>query len=346
VTFYINGVASSAIAVTNGIATYSTVLTTTTGNFVTAVYSGDTNWNGSTSNQLDVLIAPIPTTGTLTASQTTALYGANIVLKDNLLVTPSALLPNPNPPTGTVTFYDNFNGQTTLIATVSATPLIVGQSIAETTTTGLLPGTHYVSAFFNGGTTYSSSTSTIIINITDYTVTFSPTSLAINQGSAGTSVVTITPVNGFGGQVALACSPPTGVSITCSVSPASITTSGTAILTIQTTATKAEMQKPMIGGRGQVISLAALSLATLLGGFLVPRRRRLPMMLLVLIAALVAGGSQGCTTQGTINTQGIGGTGGSSTGTPLGTQLITVTTQGTDGVTVVRHNSNYPITVQ
>ena len=346
VTFYINGVASSAIAVTNGIATYSTVLTTTTGNFVTAVYSGDTNWNGSTSNQLDVLIAPIPTTGTLTASQTTALYGANIVLKDNLLVTPSALLPNPNPPTGTVTFYDNFNGQTTLIATVSATPLIVGQSIAETTTTGLLPGTHYVSAFFNGGTTYSSSTSTIIINITDYTVTFSPTSLAINQGSAGTSVVTITPVNGFGGQVALACSPPTGVSITCSVSPASITTSGTAILTIQTTATKAEMQKPMIGRRGQVISLAALSLATLLGGFLVPRRRRLPMMLLVLIAALVAGGSQGCTTQGTINTQGIGGTGGSSTGTPLGTQLITVTTQGTDGVTVVRHNSNYPITVQ
>ncbi|MEO6923006.1 MAG: Ig-like domain-containing protein, partial [Bryocella sp.] len=344
VTFYINGVATQ-VALINGVATYSTVLTTETGNFVTAVYSGDTNWNSSTSSQLDILISPIPTTTNLSASQTNALYGANVVIKDNILVSPTTFRPYPNPPTGTVTFYDNFNGQTTLISTVGVTPLVLGQAFAQTTTTGLLPGTHYISALFTGGKTYRSSTSTIVIDITDYTVTFSPTSLVVPRGGGGSSTLTITPVNGFSGQVVLGCTAPGGAGITCSISPASITTGGTAMLSMTTTAAKAQMDPPNWHGRDAVVAFAGLSLTALFGGLLLPRRRRWPLLLLLAVASLGTVGIIGCTTQGVVNTQGIPGT-GSSSGTPLGTQLLTITTQGTDGVTVTRHNSNFPVTVQ
>jgi len=343
VTIYINGT-STVVPVLNGTATYSVVLTATTGNYVTAVYSGDTNWNGSSSAQLIVTIQPVPTTLSLTANETSVLYGANVLLTASVSVAPTALTPTPAPPTGTVTFYDLYNGQPSLVGTANLTPVILGYSIAELSTTGLLKGTHNITAVYVGSTAYASSTSTIVINITDYGYTFAPSQMSLTRGTGGAAIATVVSYNGFAGQVVLGCTPPSGALMTCSFSPAIINGSGTSVLSVTTTAATAYGGQPARLGSVQKISLAAVSLTTLLLGLLLPgaRRRRVSMLLAVVAAAVLLGGS-GCTQLTTVNS---GSTSGGSSGTPQGTQLLTITTSGTDGYTTLRIDTNYQVTVQ
>ena len=344
VMFFINGT-STTEALVNGVATFATVLTATTGNFVTAVYSGDTNWNGSTSAQLIVDIAPIVTTSSLSANETNALYTANVVLSDTVLAPSTATNASPASPGGTVTFYDLYNGQTILLGNANLTPLIPGQSVAQLSTTGLMKGTHNITALYSANTTFAASTGTIVINITDYGVTYSPSFLTPAPGAGGSSIATVTAFNGFAGQVVLGCTPPAGALMTCSFSPTVITGSGTAVLSVTTTAATATMVRPArMGKAASEITLAAVSLGTLLLGLLLPGTRRRPTMLIALLAAMVLGVSMGCTTQGTAVTSGspTGGTGG----TPQGTQLLSITTSGTDGVTTERHDVQFPVTVQ
>jgi len=61
-----------------------------------------------------------------------------------------------------------------------------------------------------------------------------------------------------------------------------------------------------------------------------------------MIAGMVLLMSFGCTSQGTTVT----GTTTATGGTPQGAQLLTITTSGTDGLTTVRHNTQYQVTVQ
>jgi len=244
-----------------------------------------------------------------------------------------------------VTFYDLYNGQTILLGSANVTPLIAGQAVAQLSTTGLMKGTHNISALYNANSTYAASTGTTIINITDYGVAFSPTYLTLVPGSGGATIATVTAYNGFAGQVVLGCTPPAGEQMTCSFSPAVINISGTSVLSITTTAATAKMVRPArMGKAGSEITLAAVSLGTLLLGLLLPGTRRRPTLLIALLAAMVLGVSMGCTTQGTLATPGNPTSGGG--GTPQGTQLLSITTSGTDGVTTERHDVQFPVTVQ
>jgi len=332
------------VPLANGSATYSVVLTATTGNYVTAVYSGDTNWNGSTSTQLVVTIQPVPTNITITSNATTALYQANIVLTTVITVTPTTLTPNPAPPTGTVTFYDIYNGLPSLVGTSNLTQLVLGYSIAQITTTGLLKGTHNITAVYNGTTAYASSTAAIVINITDYGYTLAPASMALSRGSSAAAVTTITSYNGFAGQVVLGCTPPPGSLMTCTFSPTVISGgSGTSILTVTTTAPTASNSGPERLGRTSRISLAAVSLTTLLLGWMLPRRRMKMSWLVALAAAMLLGSGAGCIQQSSTATS---SSGSGSGGTPQGTQLLTITANGSDGFTTLRIDQNYQVTVQ
>ena len=342
VTIYINGT-STVVPVVNGTATYAVVLTATTGNYVTAVYTGDTNWNGSSSAQLIVTIQPVPTNISLTSNATTALYTANIVLTATISVAPTTLTPVPLSPTGTVTFYDLYNGLPSLVGTANVTQLVLGYSIAEISTTGLLKGTHNITAVYNGTTAYASSTATIVINITDYGYTFAPATMSLTRGTGAAAVATITSYNGFAGQVVLGCTPPPGALMTCSFSPAVISASGTSVLSVTTTAATASLGRPAPMGTGGRISLAAVSLATLMLGLSLRGRRRKVSWLLALAAAIVLGGSAGCVQQSTVSS---GSSSSGTGGTPQGTQLLTITTDGTDGLTTLRIDSNYQVTVQ
>jgi len=121
---------------------------------------------------------------------------------------------------------------------------------------------------------------------------------------------------------------------------------GTSVLSVTTTAPTARAIRPAMPGKTATeITLAGVTLGTLLLGLLLPRSRRGPTLLVALLAAAVLGVSIGCTTQGTLTTPGSP-TNGNKGGTPSGTQLLSITTQGTDGITTVRHDVQFPVTMQ
>jgi len=64
----------------------------------------------------------------------------------------------------------------------------------------------------------------------DFNISTSPTAVSISNGSTGTSTVTVAPVNGFTGTVNLSRSTSPSTGLSCSLSPTSITGSGSSTL--------------------------------------------------------------------------------------------------------------------
>ena len=152
-------------------------------------------------------------------------------------------------------------------------------------------------------------------------------------------------VGGFNGTVSFGCTPPASAEITCSFNPVTLTGGGTTTMSIVTTAPTAATTTSKLAHRlGWSVAagpmLAALIFFAVPGFAVSGRRRRLPTMLLVLVA-LGLTANLGC---------GLGkatdSTTASDPGTPLGTQIFTVTTAGSDGVNSVRHSYQYQITIQ
>lgn len=112
---------------------------------VTAVYSGDSTWTGSTSDELTQVVNTATTSVNLTASLNPSYYGEAVTF--TALVSPSYY---GTTPTGTVTFY---NGST-LLATVT---LVNGQ--ASFTISTLPVGTNPIAAFYSGDSIWTGSTS-------------------------------------------------------------------------------------------------------------------------------------------------------------------------------------------
>jgi hypothetical protein len=147
--------------------------------------------------------------------------------------------------------------------------------------------------------------------------------------TGNTSAVTITPINGFSGTVALSCAVTTKLTApqyppTCSLSASSVSLSGASaqkvVLTIKTTAGIARFNQakiifwPSAGG-------AALALLFL---FRVPGRRRGWMAMLGVLALAACAACIGCNNI-------IYGNGNGSSGTTAGAYTVTVT--GTSGST-------------
>jgi hypothetical protein len=93
----------------------------------------------------------------------------------------------------------------------------------------------------------------------DYSLAASPASLSINQGSSGTSTITVNPVNGFTGSVALAASGlPAGV--TAVFTPASTTSTSSLQLTASSTATTGTATITITGTSGALTHTTTISL--------------------------------------------------------------------------------------
>ncbi len=161
VTFNDGGVFMGMQSLSNGTATYTANLLSGGTHTITAVYSGDTNFNGSTSSSFYQTISKQATTASIVSNTTSTTYGSPVTF--TATVTSNA--------TGTVTFKDG--------ATTIGTAALSGNTAVFSTSTLSIGGSpHSVTATYNGDTNYAASGPSS-----------PPASVTITQASSNTSVV-------------------------------------------------------------------------------------------------------------------------------------------------------------
>jgi hypothetical protein len=141
-------------AVSGGVATLGTNFTTAGSHSLTATYSGDANYQGSTSAVYTQTVngTTVPTdTLKLTLSTTAAVYGQHVVLFAQVIGNIST------PPTGTVNFLDGSTNIGSAILTQSTAYIVVTLAV----------GTHQISAIWAGDSNWpaaQSATVTLTVN--------------------------------------------------------------------------------------------------------------------------------------------------------------------------------------
>jgi hypothetical protein len=307
-----------------------------------ATYGGDSSFTSSTSSVNQVVITKAATTMTLSASDATVQTGASVILTATISTQSNSAVP----PAGSVQF---LNGSTPVSGTVtyvgtpySNTTGAFASLQATVTTTFSTAANIIITSIYSGNTNYSASPSNPTISITvtapppDFTFTASPTSFNIaSPGQSGNTTLTVGSTNGFTGTVNFTCAvPATMKEAACSLAPTSLTTSGTTVLTVTTTAphTVGSLFNPdawfMLGGGTLLAGLLLLSIPV--------KRRRLKLAFGLMCVVLLTAGAFGC---------GGGSSGGGPTtdpGTAAGTYSVSVTA--TSGATV--HTTNVSVTVQ
>ena len=223
-------------------------------------------------------------------------------------------------PTGTVTFS---SGGSSLGSGMLA-PDGSGNYVATLTAANMPANGSTVAAQYSGDTHYASGSTTIPFQQPSYSISATPASLSIQQGSSGSITFTVTPQNGFHEQVSFGCdasSLPRGV--TCSFSPASVMPAGssaaTATLTVTTTgASLASMRRHPSGPSGW-LPRGGATLALVV--FLIPMRRRIRLGSAAVLMLLSLVGLSGC---GGAGSSGGGGSSQNPNATPPGSYVIHV----------------------
>ncbi len=338
VTFY-DGTAQlgTATVSANGATLSNVTLSSAATHVITAVYGGDDNWAGSTSNALTLKAVLFPVTVTLAATPTTA--GPGQVVSLTATVTPSvapASAAEQNP-TGNVIFY---NG-TTVIGTVALSASVNYSSMATLITGSLASGADVLTAYYVGDSFYSAATSNAVtINVQDFSITpasgNSPADLDILKGSSGQASFIVQALGGFATEMQLVCTVPTQDDMTCLPSPVFVTPTATVTFTVQTFAaggitTSSNHHAPFwprgLGGT----ALAALVFIVLPFG----RRARVfsvrvrGVIVIGLLLIGLGGAGIGCSNSVTAPV---------NNGTPLGVATLTITGAAYADNTVVSHS--------
>jgi hypothetical protein len=142
---------ATGVALSGGIATFSTSFPAVGNNPITAVYSGDTNYNASTSaTPLKQVVLNTTSTTVATTAKNPSPYGQKVTF--TATVTPSS----GGTPAGTVTFKDG--------AKVLGTATLSGGTASLST--ALSAGLHKITAVYNGNSTlfYGGSTSAVLLH--------------------------------------------------------------------------------------------------------------------------------------------------------------------------------------
>jgi subtilase family serine protease len=295
-----------------------------------AAYSGDSSYKASTTTQtLTITKAPVsaiagPTNGStvqptanVEVGSTITVYSYGAAPAGSLAVQMNgASLGTVNVTNGSVVFESEQNASAGIAVTASQ----IGVGNSATFTIAYNGDSNYQGAGpFNTTVTVAEPVNAALALSTSGNITIT------TSGQSGTSMLTVTPSNGFGGSVSLTCALTSGAvayyNPTCSI-PSSVSISGTAAqtatITVSTTAsTTANVKKRTavlteLGGGGIVFAGALI--------VLVPRRRKLwlPMFCFVALGAALL--TIGCSAGG-----GSIGPGGGSSGTPAGTYTFTIT---------------------
>ena len=169
VTFMDGSSTLGTATLSNGTTTFSTTSLAVGSHSITAVYSGDSNYPGSTSSAVSQTVNQAGTTTTLASSTYPSSYGDSVTF--TATVTAGA--------TGTVTFKD---GTTTLgTGTISGTT-------ATFSTMALTAGSHIITAVYGGDANYTGSTSSTV-------------SQTVNQAGTSTTLASSTYPSSYGDSV-------------------------------------------------------------------------------------------------------------------------------------------------
>jgi hypothetical protein len=167
-----------------GSATLTTSILAVSAHSMTAVYSGDSAFGGSTSAALGHTVIRATTTTTLVSSPNPSAVGQAVTFT----ATVAALAPGAGVITGTVTFKDG----TTVLGTVA---LVSGH--ATFTTSTLTVATHSIYALYGGSSAFSASTAGLHQTVySKVTLTSSPNPSLFGQTVALTASVSPAPASG------------------------------------------------------------------------------------------------------------------------------------------------------
>lgn len=297
---------------------------------ITAKYSGDQNYLGSTSPATAALLQyPQPAVTLTPSSQTVASGGTASV---------TALVDSENMtyyPTGTVTFVANGATVSGPTACTNATDSS-GHFSCQVAGTFTVNSSEIVNANYSGDNNYPASSAGTSITVPDFSVNLPSGggTVTVTQGSSQTVGITITPFAGFSGTVSFTCSG-LPVETTCSFSPAQVTGgSGATTLTITTAALGQSRRHLGQAGRGVgwFASAAFLMLGACLIGIPSWRRRgALPMLMIVALVLTMpgCGGGGGGGTPPPQNNPVPAITSLSPTQQAVGSQSTTLTVNGT-----------------
>ena len=181
-------------------------------------------------------------TSTITITRINSFAGAVSFTASGL---PSGVTASFNPTTTTTT-----GTSSVLTLSASGTATVGSATVTVTGTSGSLTHTATIAL-----TVASTGTA-------NFSLSASPTSLAVNQGASGTSTISITRLNGFAGAISFTASGlPSGV--TASFNPATTTTTGTSsvfTLSASSTATVGSVTVTITGTSGSLSHTASIAL--------------------------------------------------------------------------------------
>ena len=335
---------TSAATTLSGTGTYSIVIPANSlsagADVLTVTYSGDSNYATATGTATVTVTTFVKATPTVTVTPASSTLNSGQTLDVTAKVTGTG-----GTPTGTVTLSSG-------TYTSSAQTLSSGSFTFTIPVNSLGAATDTLTVTYGGDSAFATATGTSTVTVTAsvYTVATPPASTppSVTRGSSASSTVTVSTSNNYSGKVTLSCSltgSPTGaVQVpTCSAANASVTlssgtTSGTANVTVSTTAATASMAKPKIGGWAEAGGGAVLALLMFFG--IPARRRSWRAMLSVLALVAVLGSLAACGGGG-----GTSGGGGGSPGTTSGTYTFTVTGTGSPAVSPAPTAATFTLTV-
>src|SRR6267378_15308 len=148
------------------------------------------------------------------------------------------------------------------VSAVSGTNPAATASLLTLSATGTAAiGTSTVTVTGTSGSLTSTATITLTVNPAgDYTLSASPSSLSVVQGTSAISTITVTPQDGFNGNVSLSASGlPSGVS--ASFNPSTTANSSTLTLTASSTAATGTVTVTVTGISGSLTKTTTISLA-------------------------------------------------------------------------------------
>ena len=289
---------------------------------IEASYLGNSSFSPSSSG--DVGLTAQQAKPTVTVTPTSSSFTTAQAMTVTMAVSDGSGNPTP---TGTVTLSSG--------SYTSTTTQLIGGSAPINISAGSLPlGADTLTASYSGDANYTAATGAATITVTNPTFTVAGTAVTVAPGATtgNGSNITVTPVGGFTGSVALAAAvtsspagsvfPPT-LSFG-STSPVNITgtTAGSATLTVSTTApSSAVLAPPKRPGVPWFAAIGTTLACVLLFGIPARRRSWRNILGLFVLLTFLTGGVLSCGGGGS----GGGGGGGGIAGTTAGTYTVTIT---------------------